>query len=82
MSMSRRAAGGVPAGAMRDGDWKLIQWYEDGSPELYNLRDDPGEQHDLAAQEPAKTQALQARLAAWRSSVKAVMPTAMSASAP
>jgi arylsulfatase A-like enzyme len=74
--------GGAPAGAVRDGDCKLIEWYEDGSLELYNLRDDPGEQHNLAAQDPAKTQTLHARLAAWRSSVNAVMPTAMPASAP
>ena len=36
------------------GDWKLIEWYEDGRRELYNLRDDPSEQHDLAARHPAK----------------------------
>ena len=33
--------GGAPCGFVRDGDWKLIEWYEDGRRELYNLRDDP-----------------------------------------
>ena len=42
--------GGAPGGAVRDGDWKLIEWYEDGRLELYNLEDDLGEQHNLAAQ--------------------------------
>jgi arylsulfatase A-like enzyme len=73
--------GGAPAGAVRDGDWKLIQWYEDGALELYNLRADPGEQQNVAAQQPTRVQALHSRLAAWRSSVNAVMPTAMPASA-
>ena len=50
---------------MRDGDWKLIEWYEDGGLELYNLGHDPGEQHNLAAREPKKAQALHAQLAAW-----------------
>jgi arylsulfatase A-like enzyme len=68
--------GGSPSGAVRDGDWKLIEWYEDGRLELYNLRDDPGEQHDLAPRDPARAEALRARLAAWRKSVGAVMPTA------
>jgi hypothetical protein len=74
--------GGAPAGAARDGDWKLIQWYENGALELYNLHDDPCEQQNVASQQSARAQALQSRLAAWRSSVNAVMPTAMPASAP
>jgi arylsulfatase A-like enzyme len=67
--------GGSPSGAVRDGDWKLIEWYEDGRLELYNLRDDTGEEHDLAPRDPARAEALRARLAAWRKSVGAVMPT-------
>lgn len=66
--------GGPPAGALRDGDWKLVEWYEDGRLELYNLRQDPGEHDDLAAREPARARALQARLAAWRKDVGAIMP--------
>jgi arylsulfatase A len=41
---------------------------------LYNLHDDPGEQHDLAAANPDKVRDLAARLDAWRAEVKAVMP--------
>lgn len=67
--------GGPPSGAVRDGDWKLIERYEDGRLELYNLRDDPSEQHDLAPREHARAEALRARLAAWRTSVGALMPT-------
>ncbi len=67
--------GGAPCGFVRDGDWKLIEWYEDGRHELYNLRDDLSEQHDLAAANPDRVRDLAARLAAWRAEVKAVMPT-------
>ena len=67
--------GGAPCGAVRDGDWKLIEWYEDSEVELFNLSDDPGEQRDLAPTNPDKARELQAKLAAWRRSVKALMPT-------
>jgi arylsulfatase A-like enzyme len=60
---------------VRDGDWKLIEWYEDPAPELFNLRDDLEEKHNIAAANPAKVKELQARLAAWRKEVGAVMPT-------
>ena len=66
--------GGAPCGFVRDGDWKLIEWYEDGRRELYNLHDDLGEQHDLAAANPERVKDLAARLGAWRAEVKAVMP--------
>ena len=49
---------------MRDGEWKLIEWYEDSRLELYNLQTDPGEQQNLASREPSKTRAMQASLAA------------------
>jgi arylsulfatase A-like enzyme len=67
--------GGAPCGFVRDGDWKLIEWYEDGRHELYNLRNDPGEHRDLAATNPDRLSNLTARLAAWRHEVNAVMPT-------
>ena len=57
--------GGFPGGAVRIGDWKLIENYEDGSVALYNLHDDIGEQHDLAAAEPAQVKTLRARLHGW-----------------
>jgi arylsulfatase A-like enzyme len=66
--------GGAPGGAVRDGDWKLIEWY-DGRTELFNLADDIGEQHNLAAQEPERTATLAAQLRKWRAEVGARMPT-------
>ena len=48
--------GGAPCGFVRDGDWKLIEWYEDGRRELYNLRDDPGEHHDVVRGESGQAQ--------------------------
>jgi arylsulfatase A len=67
--------GGKPSGAVRCGDFKLIESFEDGRLELYNLGDDMGEQHDLAAQLPEKTKALHVLLEGWRKSVQAQMPT-------
>jgi arylsulfatase A-like enzyme len=67
--------GGAPCGAARDGDWKLIEWFEDGSLELFNLRDDLGERKNLAAENPEKTRELHAKLIAWRAATSAVMPT-------
>lgn len=66
--------GGAPAGAIRDGDWKLVEWYEDGRLELFNLRDDIGEKNNLAAANPEKTRELHEKLVSWRKEVNAVMP--------
>jgi arylsulfatase A-like enzyme len=57
--------GGRPGGAVRDGVWKLIEHYEDQRAELFNLADDVGETHDLAASEPERVALLRARLASW-----------------
>lgn len=65
----------TPVGAIRDGDWKLIESFEVGRVELYDLKNDIGERNDLAAKEPAKAKELQEKLAAWRSEVGAKMPT-------
>ncbi len=63
-----------PAGAIRAGDWKLIEFF-DGSPlELYNLKDDLGEKRNLAGNMPEKAKELQAKLAQWQRSVGARMP--------
>jgi len=70
------AGGHSPYGAVRAGDWKLIEFYEDGRLELYNLRDDIGETKNLAQALPERTGKLQRRLANWRKSVGAQMPTA------
>jgi arylsulfatase A-like enzyme len=67
--------GAMPYGAIREGDFKLIEFYDDGRLELYNLRDDIGEQHNLGAQMPDKARRLLQRLAAWRKEVGAQMPT-------
>ncbi len=67
--------GGSPSGAVRDGDWKLIEFYEDGHVELYNLREDPGERHNLADANPERRDELLKRLRDWRESVGAVMPS-------
>lgn len=66
--------GGAPGGVVRDGDWKLIEWYE-GNVELFNLAKDIEEENNLAAETPAKVKELQSKLAAWRKQVGAVMPT-------
>ena len=63
--------GGKPAGVVREGEWKLIEQYEDGSLELYNLAKDPSETTDLAATEPNRVAALRGKLEAWRRSVGA-----------
>ena len=66
--------GATPYGAIHAGDYKLIEFYEDMRVELYNLREDIGEQHDLAAKMPDKVKELRARLHAWRTEVAAQMP--------
>ncbi len=65
----------VPAGAVRQGDWKLIEFYDDNHVELYNLADDIGESHDLAESLPEKAAELRTMLAAWREDAGALMPT-------
>jgi len=65
----------APCGAIRAGDWKLIEYFEDGRLELYNLKDDLGEQKNLSAAMPDRAAALQKQLAAWRQRVGAKMPT-------
>ncbi|HIF31305.1 MAG TPA: DUF4976 domain-containing protein [Planctomycetaceae bacterium] len=61
-------------GAVREGDFKLIEWFDDQSVELYNLRTDVGEQRNLATANPQLAHQLRAKLAQWRRDVGAVMP--------
>lgn len=68
--------GGRPAGAIRLGDWKLVEHFEDGSLELFHTGDDVGETTDRAAAEPARVADLRGRLEAWRRSVAAKEMTA------
>ncbi len=64
-----------PGGAIRSGDWKLIEFFEDNRVELYNLREDLGETNNLAAKLPDKARELHAKLVQWRQSIDAPMPT-------
>jgi arylsulfatase A len=66
--------GATPYGAIRNGDWKLIQFYETGHLELYNLASDLGEQQDLANALPEKANQLAKELVDWRTRVGAQMP--------
>jgi hypothetical protein len=66
----------TPYGAIRRGNEKLIEFYEDGRLELYDLHKDPGEKHDLAAEHPARARELRQLLADWRKQVGAQMPSA------
>lgn len=63
-----------PSGAVRLGKYKLIEFYDDGHLELYNLEDDVGEKHNLVNQMPGKANQLWALLYDWRISVDAKMP--------
>lgn len=68
--------GGKPAGAIRQGDHKLIEFYEDGRLELYNIREDIGEKTDRAARLPEKVKQLRWKLEAWRRQMNAALPAA------
>ena len=63
--------GGIPGGAIRMGDWKLIERYEDGRAQLYNLKDDIGETKDLAEAEPDRVKTMRTKLHAWYPTVDA-----------
>jgi arylsulfatase A-like enzyme len=67
--------GTAPYGAIRAGDFKLIEFFDDMRVELYNLREDIGEQKNLATRMPGKVNELRARLHQWRKEVGAQMPT-------
>lgn len=63
--------GGRSAGAIRSGDFKLIEFFDTGSVELYDLKNDISEQTDLAAGQPQKVAELKAKLAEWRNGLTA-----------
>lgn len=68
-----------PSGSIREGDYKLIEWFEKsidgietpGALVLYNLKEDPGEGHNLAEEMPEKAHALYKKLKTWRVAVGA-----------
>ncbi len=64
-----------PAGAIRKGDWKLIEFFEDGGRlELYNLRSDPSESRNMVKAEPVKAKRLHQELIAWQKDTNAPVP--------
>ena len=63
-----------PYSVARVDDWKLIRFYETGREELYDLKADISEKHDLAAARPEKRRELSARLDGWLKAVGAQMP--------
>lgn len=62
-----------PGGAVRSGDYKLLEYFENGTVQLFNLREDIGEQNDLSRVEPEHAAKLREKLDAWRSTVSANM---------
>ena len=64
----------TPAGAVRSGDYKLIEFFEDGVLELYDLHKDPGESINLVDQLSDKAELLHGSLRSWREKVGADMP--------
>jgi arylsulfatase A len=70
--------GGVSAGAIREGDWKLIEYFDPARPEkfeLFDLDKDPSEKKDLASSEPKRVKELHRKLAAWREQTGARIPS-------
>lgn len=67
--------GGSPGAAIREGDWKLIKWYEDGQLELYNLKGDIGEKNNLVDKHSDITERLHKRLKKWLREMDAKMPS-------
>ena len=65
-----------PGASIRDGDWKLIEFYHYGQAELFNLAEDPGELKNLAAEYPEKFKQLKDKLAGWQQRMGAKMPVA------
>ena len=68
-------SGNRPGAAIRSGDLKLVQWFEDGAYELYDLATDLSERHDLADERPDAAALLLDQLREWREEVGANMPT-------
>jgi len=64
----------TPCSVIRSGEWKLIERFESGECELYNLQLDLAEKNDLADEMPEKVEELKKMLAKWRKDVNAQMP--------
>jgi len=66
--------GANPYSAIRDEDWRMVEFYSDGRTELYNLAEDISEARDLSSKMPEKVAALRVKLDAWRAEVDAQPP--------
>ena len=66
--------GGTPGSSLRKGDHKLIEFFEDNRIELYNLREDPGEKHNLAQEKQELAMEMKAMLSDWQKKVEAKIP--------
>ena len=64
----------TPVSAIRKGNWKLLEYFEDGRMELFNLKQDPGETRNLSTTRSALAKELRADLDAWRKKVEAQLP--------
>lgn len=64
----------TPVGAIQSGEWKLLEFFEDNRLELYNLRDDVGEQRNLLETHPTQASKLHQQMLAWRKTIAAPMP--------
>jgi arylsulfatase A len=69
------AGGHSPYSAIRSGNWRLIEFHEDGALELYDLATDIGESNNLVNGQPERASALHLKLQKWRHKVSAQMPT-------
>ena len=67
--------GGAPGSAIREGNWKLIEWFENGRLELYNLKRDIGEKNNLTDKYPEIVKRLHNKLIAWQKEVDAKYPS-------
>lgn len=65
--------GGEPSSIVREGDWKLIHYWEDGHDELYNLKTDPSEKQNVATNQKEITKALMSKLRDWLIETNAAM---------
>lgn len=63
-----------PVGTIHAGDFKLLEFFEDGRLELYDLRVDLSERNNLARKMPEKVRELHGKLVAWRKELNAAMP--------
>ncbi|MCA9190646.1 MAG: sulfatase [Planctomycetales bacterium] len=66
----------TPVSLIQQGDWKLMEFFEDSRVELYNLKDDIGEVQNLADKEQSRTEQMLAQLTKWRQEVGAPLPIA------